>query len=297
MIICDFWIAMHSEGLYKDMWLQWARSSLDGLGQFLEFGIPSAMMECFLWCALELFVFMSGYGLGRTSQNQFSLSEREDFSAQVVIMNMFGLIYMIPQGISYSISALVGGLQAENKSNIARKYATVAYFYGQCLLIIVIIVLRMYGHQIFRRFVNNEETTARILAATPFVFIFMLLQSSIGLLTGVIKGLGQQHMAALWTFIGYFLIGLPLASFFAFRAQSFFDWQKNPYLSQIHNLPGLYVGFIVACLILNASFFHLITSVDWNAHAKRISKDFDQYRQAHYSYYQHQQSYEHLLGP
>jgi Na+-driven multidrug efflux pump len=97
---------------------------------------------------------------------------------------------MIPQGISYSISALVGGLQAENKSNIARKYATVAYLYGQFLFIIVIIVLHMYGHQIFRRFVNNEETTARILAAMPYVFVFMLLQSSIGLLTGVIKGLG-----------------------------------------------------------------------------------------------------------
>lgn len=65
---------------------------------------------------------------------------------------------------------------------------------------------------------NNEETTARILAAMPFVFVFMLLQSSIGLLTGVIKGLGQQNMAALWTCVGYFVIGLPLASFFAFKA-------------------------------------------------------------------------------
>jgi len=103
-------------------------------------------------------------------------------------------------------------------------------------------------------------------------------------------------MAALWTCIGYFVIGIPLASFFAFRAQSFFEWQKTPYLNEIHNLPGLYVGLIIACVVLNASFLYLITAVDWPAHAKRISKDFDQYRQAHYSYYQHQRSYEHLLS-
>ena len=81
MIICDFWISLYSEGKYKDMWVPWAKSSLEGLGQFLEYGIPSAIMECVLWVALELFVFITGYAYGRKSQNQFSLSEREDFSA------------------------------------------------------------------------------------------------------------------------------------------------------------------------------------------------------------------------
>ena len=62
---------------------------------------------------------------------------------------------MLPQGISYTISALVGSLQAENKPNVAKKYATVAYYYGQFLIFLVIIVLSIYGHTIFRCFVNN----------------------------------------------------------------------------------------------------------------------------------------------
>jgi Na+-driven multidrug efflux pump len=85
-------------------------------------------------------------------------------------------------------------------------------------MIVVIIVLHLYGHKIFRHFVNNEETTTRILTTMPFIFVFMFFQSSYGLLTGIIKGLGQQSIASLWTFIGYFVIGLPLASFFAFTA-------------------------------------------------------------------------------
>jgi len=67
------------------MWLGWARSSLEGLGSFLEYGISRAMIEIFHWWALELLVFMSCY---RQVQN--------DFAAQVVIMNMFGLAYMAP---------------------------------------------------------------------------------------------------------------------------------------------------------------------------------------------------------
>ena len=61
MIILDFWIAFHSEGKFKGMWLGWARSSLEGLGSFLEYGISSAMIEIFHWWALQLLVFMSCY--------------------------------------------------------------------------------------------------------------------------------------------------------------------------------------------------------------------------------------------
>lgn len=103
MVICDFWVAFHSDDLYKDMWLQWARSSLEGLSAFLEHGVPSAMIECSHWYVLEILVLLSGY-----------LSV-EDFAAQTVIINMCGLLFMIPLGLSYSISALVGNNLAEGR--------------------------------------------------------------------------------------------------------------------------------------------------------------------------------------
>lgn len=47
MIILDFWCAFHSEDHFKNMWLGWARSSMEGLGSFLEIGISSGIIECF----------------------------------------------------------------------------------------------------------------------------------------------------------------------------------------------------------------------------------------------------------
>jgi MATE family multidrug resistance protein len=103
MVLCDFWIAFHSEDLYKDMWLPWARSSLEGLGTFFEYGLPCAVIECSHWWVLELLIFLAGY------------ISVEDFQAQTVVINMYGLIFMVPLGLSYTVSSLVGTNLAQGK--------------------------------------------------------------------------------------------------------------------------------------------------------------------------------------
>ena len=108
MIILDFWCAFHSEDHFKNMWLGWARSSMEGLGTFLEYGISSGIIECFHLYAIEMLAFLAAY------QNNQS-----DFATQVVIMNMYSFVYMIAQGYSYAASALVGFHLAENKTKTA----------------------------------------------------------------------------------------------------------------------------------------------------------------------------------
>ena len=52
---------------------------------FFEYGIPSALIEIFQFIAFELIAFLTVY-----------LNRSEDFESQTVIMNMLGLIFMIP---------------------------------------------------------------------------------------------------------------------------------------------------------------------------------------------------------
>ena len=93
MVIQDFWIAVHAEGCYKNMWISWARTSLDGLGTYLEYSIPNAFMELSFIFSIELFVCLSGYEI---ILNSHSLVAKNDFSAQVVSMNIFMLAFIIP---------------------------------------------------------------------------------------------------------------------------------------------------------------------------------------------------------
>lgn len=60
------------------MWLPWSRSTLDGLGTFLEYSIPSAIMEGFFLFSIELIVAISGYGIIISHENSV---HKQDFNA------------------------------------------------------------------------------------------------------------------------------------------------------------------------------------------------------------------------
>jgi len=80
---------------------------------------------------------------------------------------------------------------------------------------------------------------------------------------GVVKGLGQQNMAAIWTLLSQFAIGIPLAAFFAYDSEVTFGI-KDKYIGQIRGLAGLYVGFNIALALLNILLAILIFSLDWH---------------------------------
>ena len=84
MLIQDLWISLYAEEQYKDLWLPWAKTNLEGLSSFLEYLISNAMMDVFVNSALEIFMLMAAFG------------NQQDYSAQVVILNLFSLFYIIP---------------------------------------------------------------------------------------------------------------------------------------------------------------------------------------------------------
>lgn len=98
------------------------------------------------------------------------------------------------------------------------------------------------------------------------------------MLTAMIKGLGLQNKIVLWTFIGYYLIGLPLAFFLAFKAQKFFKLKNTPYLKHIHGFNGLYVGFIVSTAIMNFWYARVIYCFNWREHSQKMQNDLYMYR-------------------
>jgi multidrug resistance protein, MATE family len=66
------------------------------LGSYLRIGVNGMLMLCFEWWAFELLAIFSG------------LLGVESLAAEVVIINMVTFIFMLPLGISYAASALVG---------------------------------------------------------------------------------------------------------------------------------------------------------------------------------------------
>ena len=70
---------------------------------------------------------------------------------------MFGLAYMVPQGISYTCSSLVGFHLGENKSKTAKRYAILSYIYCEFFIIVACILFGVHSHKIISYFVKQEE--------------------------------------------------------------------------------------------------------------------------------------------
>jgi MATE family multidrug resistance protein len=65
-------------------------------GEFLRLGIPGTLMQCAEWWAFELLAIFAG------------IMGTHQLAAQVAVINIIGLIYMIPLGIQFAAAALVG---------------------------------------------------------------------------------------------------------------------------------------------------------------------------------------------
>jgi MATE family multidrug resistance protein len=63
---------------------------------YINIGVPTTFLNCIEWWAFEFLVIFAGI-----------LGDKE-LGAQVTIMNINGVIFMIPLGCQYAASGLVG---------------------------------------------------------------------------------------------------------------------------------------------------------------------------------------------
>jgi MATE family multidrug resistance protein len=86
----------------KESWFFPNRDSIRHLGQFLKLGVPAALMFSLEWWVYEILTLMSGY------------ISVEATAAEIILVNINGLLFMIPYGISQAATTVVGNSIGEN---------------------------------------------------------------------------------------------------------------------------------------------------------------------------------------
>lgn len=74
------------------------KDTRSGWCEYLKLAVPSTLMQCFEWWAFELIAIFAG------------ILSVNDLAAQVAIVNIVGLVYMIPLGVQFAASGLVGNM-------------------------------------------------------------------------------------------------------------------------------------------------------------------------------------------
>jgi len=219
----EFYINVIAHEFFKDF-LQpiFTKKSFDGPGakEFLRLGVPGTMMQCAEWWAFELLAIFAG------------MMGKHQLAAQVAVINIIGFIFMVPLGVQFSASALVGGCVGSKNVPLAKKHAITHIIYCELLMTIIMVLIKFNEDAVAGLFTDHPEDIAYIKEVLSLMSIYLILDGIHGVNTGIVRAVGKQFRASVATLCCYYIFGMPLALILGFKADM--------------GLVGFWLGFTVA---------------------------------------------------
>ena len=180
----------------------------ESLRQLLRFGLPigaSFLVEMTAWGIAFAFSGMLG---------------AESAAAHAIVLQLAGLGYMIPAGISSAVTVRISELRGMLKHNpesyrsvssAALSAVMIAAAYA-CISGTVFIIIRDF---IPRLFSKDPSVIALCASLLPIVAAFQIGDGLQAVSSGILRGLSRPAMPALMHFSAYYFLALPLAYFLA----------------------------------------------------------------------------------
>ncbi|OMO73227.1 Multi antimicrobial extrusion protein [Corchorus olitorius] len=196
---------------FEQTWQGLSFESFHYIFDNLKLALPSAAMVCLEYWAFELLVLLAG------------LMPNSEVTTSLIAMcvNTEAIAYMITYGLSAAASTRVSNeLGAGNP--IRAKNAMVVTLKLSVLLALAVVLILAFGHNIWAGFFSNSsEIIHEFASMTPLLLVSITIDSFQGVLSGVARGSGWQHLAV-WANLGtFYLIGMPIAGLLGFKFKLF----------------------------------------------------------------------------
>ena len=88
------------------------------------------------------------------------------------------------------------------------------------------------------------------------LLIYVWFDTIHGVQSGIIRGMGRQGYGSVYTLFCYYVLGMPLALCLAFKAEM--------------GIAGLWLGFSIACIILDIGFCAIISCPNWQTISNKV---------------------------
>lgn len=218
--------------LHHGAWSAWRWSNLGmaRLKRVLALGAPIAMQM-----SLEIFAF-SAASLIAGRLGAVSLA------AHTVVLNMAALAFMVPLGISHAAATRVGNLIGARRRDDAQHAAWVALGLGTSVMTISASMFVLGRHWLPGLYTSDLEVVAICSTILPIAAAFQVFDGLQAVGGGVLRGMGRTRPGAVFNFVAFWILGLPVGAFFALER----GW----------GLPGLWWGLclglatVAGCLVL-----------------------------------------------
>lgn len=159
-----------------------------------------------------------------------------------IALNCASFTFMVPFAISAAAAVRVGQALGREAPREAAAAGWAAILLGAACMATFSIVLAVFAHPIARSFTPDRAVIA---ATVPLLFVAAAFQFFDGLqitATGALRGAGNTHAGLIVQILGYWIIGLPIGCWLAFRLG----------YGAVGLWIGLCAGLIVAGIALSA---------------------------------------------
>ncbi|KAJ3681396.1 hypothetical protein LUZ60_015885 [Juncus effusus] len=186
--------------------LTFSRDLFDGIIEFLRVALPSAVMICLEWWSFELLILLSGL-----------LPNPElETSVLSICLTTITTLYSIIYGLGAAASTRVANELGAGNPDRARSAVRVAMFLTVSEAAIVSGTLLASHRVLGYAYSNDEEVLSYVSRMVPLICVSVVTDSIQGVLSGVARGCGWQHLGAYVNLGSFYLIGIPFAVLLGF---------------------------------------------------------------------------------
>ncbi|CAE5957538.1 unnamed protein product [Arabidopsis arenosa] len=178
----------------------------DGIGEFFRYALPSAAMICLEWWSYELIILLSG----------LLPNPQLETSVLSVCLQTTATVYSIHLAIAAAASTRISNELGAGNFRAAHivVYAAMSLAVMEILIVSTSLLVgrNVFGHV----FSSDKETIDYVARMAPLVSISLILDGLQGVLSGIARGCGWQHIGAYINLGAFYLWGIPIAASLAF---------------------------------------------------------------------------------
>lgn len=194
---------------FKQTWEGFSLESFRYILPNLKLALPSAAMVCLEYWAFEVLVLLAG--LLRNSETTTSLI--------AMCVNTEAITFMFAYGLSAAASTRVSNELGAGNTNRAKNAMSVSVKLSFLLAVVVVLALAL-GHNLWASFFSSSSNIIKEFASmTPFLAASIFIDSVQGVLSGVARGCGWQHLVVYVNLSMFYIIGVPIGCVLGFKTQ------------------------------------------------------------------------------
>ncbi|KAJ0037344.1 hypothetical protein Pint_22178 [Pistacia integerrima] len=197
------------------------------------------------WWSYELLILMSG----------LLPNPKLETSVLSVCLNTISTLYMIPYGLGAAVSTRVSNELGAGNPQKARVAVYAVVFLAVTETIIVSAIVFASRHVFGYVFSNEKEVADYVTTMAPLVCLSVIVDSLQGVLAGVARGCGWQHIGVFVNLGAFYLCGIPMAATLGF-------WLKFRGV-------GLWIGVQAGAFTQTVLLFIITSYTNWEKQASK----------------------------